>query len=214
MLGQKTSAGLDSDSDGRPFSVVISTAGEFSNEQKIACRLIDAGLSRFHLRKPDMSPVEMHRWVEKIPKDYRQRIVVHANPDVVRDMDLGGLHLRAAQQRPRQWPKEIPVSQSCHSFNELSSYARHCAYATLGPVFPSISKNGYIPQRTPEEYAIINECWQDDEKGCPVLALGGITVKNISRLGELGFAGFAVVGSVWEQKKPVEAFRALLKEWK
>lgn len=212
--GRKNIPGQPADpAHARPFTVVISSPRHFPQEQKIVCRLLDTGLSRFHLRKPDWSADKIRAWLKKIPAAYHSRIVVHAQPEIVQSLRLGGLHLRAAQQRPRDWTEGTPVSQSCHSFHELDNYAQHCAYATLGPVFPSVSKKGYLPQRTPEEYAVILECWAE-EKGCPVLALGGITPQNIPRVRQLGFAGFAVVGAVWEAPDPVKGFQALLKAWR
>lgn len=196
-----------------PCSVVISTPDAFPDEHKIVGQLFAAGLSRFHLRKPDWSHAQLRAWVEKLPKKHRPRLVVHAQPALVRELELGGLHLRASQPRPDDWPKEIPVSQSCHSFGELADFARHCAYATLGPLFPSVSKRGYTPQRTPEEYAVILECWRREKGACPLLALGGLTPENIARARRLGFDGFAVVGAVWEVEKPVEGFKQLVAAW-
>ncbi|MDR2844471.1 MAG: thiamine phosphate synthase, partial [Puniceicoccales bacterium] len=125
-----------------------------------------------------------------------------------------GLHLRSSQERPSDWPHEIPVSQSCHSYGDLLESARGCSYATIGPIFPSVSKHGYASQRTPEEYAVIVEHWREEKGACPLLALGGLTTENIARARAIGFDGFAVVGAVWEAQEPVEAFKKLLAAWK
>ncbi|MDR2863491.1 MAG: thiamine phosphate synthase, partial [Puniceicoccales bacterium] len=194
-------------------AIVISPPDAFPDEQKIVTRLFDAGLSRFHLRKPEWTPARLREWVGALPRRHHAKLVVHAQPAVVSELRLGGLHLRTGQPHPGNWPQDIPVSQSCHSFGELTIYARHRAYAMLGPVFPSISKRDYTPQRTPEEYAVIINQWRTEVGTCPLLALGGLTPENIPRARALGFDGFAVVGSVWEADDPVEGFKRLRDAW-
>ncbi|MDR2512954.1 MAG: thiamine phosphate synthase [Puniceicoccales bacterium] len=197
-----------------PFSVAISIPGEFPDEHKVVRELFDAGLTRFHVRKPDWHHARLIEWVGHFPTELRSKIVVHAMPELVLECKLGGLHLRSFHRRPKNWPQEIPISHSCHSYRDLAEYARHSAYATIGPVFASISKRGYTPQRTPEEYAIIAKRWSTQEGHCPLLALGGLTSTNIGQAREMGFDGFAVVGSVWDSENPVEGFKQLLAGWK
>lgn len=210
LSGRKTAPA----SDAPPFSVVISTPDFFENETRVAAALLDAGLSRFHLRKPDWPMGRLREWVRAFPEERRPRLVVHARSDLAREFRLGGLHLSSGQRRPApDWPASIPVSNSCHSFNDLLACARGSAYATLGPVFPSVSKQGYGPRRTPEEYAVIAAEWRAQKDACPLLALGGITAANLARARLMGFDGFAVVGSVWEAPDPVAAFRRLLAAW-
>jgi thiamine-phosphate pyrophosphorylase len=199
--------------EGELFSVVISRPGDIENEHDIVEALFDAGLSRFHLRKHDWPASDIRRWVEALQKKYYDRLVIHAQPNIVREFHLAGLHLRSNFHRPRHWPEEIPVSNSCHSFRNLCEFARGSSYATLGPIFPSVSKRGYEPQRTPEEYEQTVAQWKAEPNSCPLLALGGLTEDNIGRAREMGFAGFAVVGSVWDAPDPVEGFKRMVAGW-
>jgi thiamine monophosphate synthase len=43
----------------------------------------------------------------------------------------------------------------------------------------------------------------------PVLALGGVAAENIDLLPAVGFAGAAVLGSIWQGADPVAALRQL-----
>ncbi|GAB3828156.1 hypothetical protein GCM10028895_41300 [Pontibacter rugosus] len=45
----------------------------------------------------------------------------------------------------------------------------------------------------------------------PLIALGGVTAEKLPLVQEMGFKGAAVLGAVWEQPNPVEAFKELLK---
>ncbi|MDR1497712.1 MAG: thiamine phosphate synthase [Puniceicoccales bacterium] len=214
--GRKDAAGANVSSGvPKPFSVVISTPLFIEDETRVAVELLDAGLTRFHLRKPDWAVEDLREWVRAFPTEYRKRLVVHAQPDLVCEFQLGGLHLRGGQRRNNnRLPAEIPVSNSCHSFSDLCACALNSAYATIGPIFPSVSKQGYSPRRTPEEYAIIVAEWRACENACPLLALGGLTAANIASTRLMGFDGFAVVGSVWDAADPVAAFRNLIAAWR
>lgn len=78
-------------------------------------------------------------------------------------------------------------------------------YAFLSPIYNSISKQGYSAAQFSDEdlRAAIKSC------GCPVIALGGITVDKLPELHELGFAGVAVIGSVWLAADPMRSFEEL-----
>ncbi|MDR0536052.1 MAG: thiamine phosphate synthase [Puniceicoccales bacterium] len=208
--------------EGEPFSVVISTPDYYRGEHEILEGLFEAGLSRFHLRKNRFSFREWCEWVEAVPEKWLDRIVVHAQPVIAGKFSLGGLHLRAGSRIPDGWSDEIPLSYSCSNFDDLAR-SRRAQYATLGPVFPSLDGGGKFrrnrdgrdsePQRTPEEYSTILESWRDNPRCCPVLALGGISAENVHTARELGFAGFAVVGAVWDAEDPVAGFQALHAGW-
>lgn len=201
--------------DGLPFSVVISTPDIYPDEHAIVEDLFVAGLTRFHLRKSRFSWRELREWVEALPEELLDKVVVHSQPGLVLDYGLGGLHLRAGQRPPADWPAEIPVSYACSNFDDLVR-SRKPAYATIGPVFPTEGRRrdrDNEPQRTPEEYVEILNSWKERPGASPLLALGGLTTENIHLACELGFDGIAVVGSVWDADNPVDAFKLLLKNW-
>lgn len=196
-----------------PLLIVITPEQEVPNELRTIKKLLDAGLPRLHLRRHDWGVDTMRDWIESIPKKHHGRLVVHGHPELVAEYGLAGCHLQAGKPKPKHAPAGVVFSRSCHDYEELRHGPHDCAYATLGPVFPSVSKRGYAPRRTPEEFAAIVDYWRVENKGHPVVALGGITPENIGSLRRMGFAGAAVVGAVWESENPVEAYRALRRGW-
>lgn len=196
-----------------PLIIVITPEHEVPNELRIMKKLLDAGLPRLHMRRHDWGLNRTRDWVAAIPKKHRSRIVVHGHPELVAELGLAGVHLQAGKPKPKNLPEGVAVSRSCHDYDELCHGPKDCVYATLGPVFPSVSKRGYAPRRTPGEYAAIIDFWRTENKGHPVVALGGITPDNIGELRHMGFAGAAVVGAIWESADPVESFRALRRGW-
>ncbi len=196
-----------------PLIIVITPEQEVPHELRIIKKLLEAGLPRLHLRRHDWGVARTREWISAIPKKYRARLVVHAHPELIAEFGLAGLHLQSGKPKPKHLPPGTAISRSCHDYDELCHGPRDAAYATLGPVYPSVSKRGYAPRRTPEEYAAIVDFWRRENQGHPVVALGGITPDNIRELRHLGFAGAAVVGSIWESEDPVESFRALRRGW-
>ena len=195
------------------LSGVITLPGEFPGEHQVAAELLSAGLWRFHLRKPHWPVERLREWVRAFPEQLCKRLVVHAHATLAAELRLGGVHLRTEQQKEKNRPEGLGVSTSCHSFGELVAGAKGAAYATLGPIFPSISKENYTPQRTLEEYAVIIQHWQATEGRCPLLALGGISPSNVAQTRALGFDGVAVVGTIWQAENPLKAFRQLQDAW-
>lgn len=122
-------------------------------------------------------------------------------------------------------------SASFHALQELESdLASQLDYAFLSPVFDSISKSGY---GAAFDLATLPDALSNAR--CPTIALGGavlsqrvlrpatvshiisgdaniagITAENIPVAASLGFAGVAVLGSVWNSEDPVMECTTLL----
>lgn len=78
-------------------------------------------------------------------------------------------------------------------------------YAFLSPIYNSISKQGYAAAAFDRRAlkATLSAC------PIPIIALGGVTADKLPELRDLGFAGIAVIGSVWAATDPLAAFEEL-----
>ena len=88
------------------------------------------------------------------------------------------------------------VSCSCHSMEEVKQKKGHFNYVFMSPIFDSISKKEYLSNFTPEELKAAHREGIIDKK---VIALGGITSKNIQTIRQYGFGGAAVLGDIWDR---------------
>jgi thiamine-phosphate pyrophosphorylase len=98
------------------------------------------------------------------------------------------------------------VSTSFHSLQQLrTDWGPVLSYAFLSPIFDSISKEGYSAARfnRHELRQVLTQC------PFPVIALGGITSENVLDAKHMGFAGAAVIGSVWQTEDPTAAWERL-----
>ena len=114
----------------------------------------------------------------------------------------------AARRRPLLLPSQT-LSTSFHALAEISRCRRRYDYVFLSPIFDSISKAGYASQF---DLAALQTSLQQlaarPSYYPPVLALGGITSQNTKLVQQMGFAGAAVLGAVWQRADPVAAWRA------
>nr|WP_244528838.1 thiamine phosphate synthase [Methylobacterium gossipiicola] len=116
----------------------------------------------------------------------------------------GGTTLEEIGQARRLLPNGL-IGVSTHSVAEVETAARHGAdYATLSPIFATVSKPGYGPALGPEAIAAAHV------HGLPVLALGGITPETAHACCEAGAAGIAVMGDLMRGSDPGPTLRALL----
>lgn len=172
--------------------IAITTHHIHPREPQIITSLLRYGWTYVHLRHPDASLRDIQNIIEAIPQKYHSRIKLHGHFELVHSFNLGGLHLNSRCPTPPVGYSD-KLSRSCHTPQELSQ-ATGLEYATLSPVYPSISKPGYLPVLTTDQ--IISAL---AEAKVPVVALGGVTPDKESELMHMGFAGYACLGSVWQQ---------------
>ncbi len=173
--------------------IVISHPEFLPDEAQLITALFEAGLQRFHLRKPDATEEEVEALLLKIPQQYYPHIVVHNHHALALRYPLRGVHLNA---RHPQVPKGYQggVSCSCHSLEEAARWKPTMDYVFLSPIFDSISKEGYHSAYTDDSLTQAAAKGIIDQK---VIALGGITPQRIPYLHSKGFGGAAVLGTIW-----------------
>ena len=172
------------------------TSPEFlSGEAIFIDKLFSQGLDLLHLRKPEASLEAYKRLLLQIPKHWYSRIVLHEHFALAEKFGLHGIHLnRRCSQVPDSFRGSI--SCSCHTLEEVKKQKASKDYVFLSPIFDSISKVGYHAAFSPtslKQAAIENVI---DEK---VIALGGITAKNIPLVKEWHFGGVALLGDIWKR---------------
>jgi thiamine-phosphate pyrophosphorylase len=195
--------------------IAISPESGYQGEALVVERLLDAGLYRYHLRKPAFSAAQLAQLLEQLPPDCRRRVVLHQHPELVAVFDLGGYHFKdrpdAVAERD-EWLAQPgmatrTVSRSLHAIDDLAATCAAWDYTFISPVFASISKPGYRSRWTE------NEC-------CAALrplagmpgkryALGGVSADNYARCLAMGFDGVVLHGALWRAADPVAALEKI-----
>ncbi len=172
-------------------TIVITSPYEIENEANKIRMLLESGVDRVHIRKPDSSPAEVKELIEQIPYPLRRKLTLHGHFHLLDEMDLGGVHLNS--RNPNAPKNALSISRSCHSVEEALGAldAEGCDYVTLSPIFDSISKEGYLSHFPMKETG-------EMIRGRRVVALGGVTPDKLKMLQNAGFFGAALLGYVWE----------------
>ena len=186
--------------------IVVSSPEMFENEPAVINQLFAVGLNLFHLRKPEAGEEELRDLLTAISEEYRPRVVLHQHHQLAKEFGIHRIHFKEAERmkltksdyRSMENTKLV-FSTSVHSPEAFQTLNGVFRYAFFGPVFESISKPGYKPEK---------EMKTDLRKhgSAKLIGIGGITQINASSVFDKGFDGVAVCGTIWQSGNKVEAF--------
>jgi len=197
--------------------IVLSSPKNNPAEPEIVTQFFKNGLEIFHLRKPRFSQKEMERYLNLIPGEFFNRIVIHSYHKLAVKYNLRGIHLtrRHRKQKFKTWLKtkyvksknpDITITASFHSLESLFEDQSNYDYVFLSPIFDSISKGNYQGRFSGHNLEVTLSKTQQK-----VLALGGVDIDKLAEIKEMNFAGMVLHGAIWQSKDPVEAFRNINK---
>lgn len=166
--------------------IAITAEETLSDEYHRIERLLDAGFSYVHLRKPSYTIEEMRDYLSHIPTHLYPRLTLGTHYNLLDEFNLGGVHLSSQENREGVNIGDRRVSKSCHTIDELQC-ASYFDYVTLSPIFDSISNPSNYSQYDLEE---LTQMQLPDN----VIALGGITANHLKQVEKIGFAGAALKG--------------------
>jgi thiamine-phosphate pyrophosphorylase len=205
------------------FLLAVITKPEiFSGEADYLEGLLEAGLTKLHLRKPGAGGKEKIALLERLAARWAGQLVWHGErelalsygiPQVHGSVGLtggkgksgGGIPVETEDLAPTEGGGLtagsgglLAVSTSVHSWEEMKALPAGLAYAFISPLFDSISKPGYGGNR-----AVLEPPGGDYP--CLPVGLGGIGADTIGEMIRRGWKGAAVLGWIWEE--PREAVR-------
>ena len=194
--------------------IVISPESEDTREHAMLVQLFAAGLTSYHLRKPNWSRDDLVAWLRVLPVEFHARIVLHTHHDLAAEFGVGGLHHRgtdipvcAPSNRTGRNACATFSSRAVHDLPELRASVASYDRLLVSPIFPSFSKPGHAPDSRLDAAELKTVLALP--RRAEVIALGGIDASRIPICRELGFDGVAVLGAVWQAADPVAAFSTL-----
>ncbi len=190
--------------------IVISSPNHKDREARLIQDLVEAGLWRFHLRKPAWSSDELRGLLRAIPEAFQKHIVLHRRPELLEEFPLAGYHLTSKESYPEG---KIPgtLSRSFHDLVALRNCNERLDYVFLGPIFDSVSKQGYTAAFQPSELRDFFRLRRQVTGHSPMaFALGGIIPDRVRVCLGLGFDGVAALGAIWASRSPVRKLHRYL----
>jgi len=189
--------------------IVITNPDETENEAGLISAIIESKLADIHFRKPSFSEEEAEAYLLQFPLGIRENIVTHTHPQLTEKLQLKGVHFTRNTKHTIAYYDAIDCSKSIstHSYDEITACHTSLNYYFLSPIFQSISKQGYGGNAFDklELAAFLN-----NHKEKSIIALGGIDMQHIAACKSLGFAGVAVLGSVWQLYQKTKSINEVL----
>lgn len=182
--------------------IVITTPESFDGEIELIHKVLDSGISRLHIRKPnDREATELI--LQTLSKEQLRKVTVHYFYDLAIKYGASGIQCRIGDSdKLNEWNGIIGMS--CHSVAEVNRYADKYDYCFLSPIFDSVSKQGYKSAFDHKSLSAARNSINHK-----VIALGGILPENMGIVKEYGFGGVAVLGGIWGECDPEKVMKRL-----
>lgn len=182
---------------------LIAITPELPHEHEIEfiSRILDAGFDYVHLRKPDYTLPQLREYISAIPAQHHNRLKLHSHFSLASEFNVAGLHLnQRCNIVPQGLPNTLRLSRSCHAASELNNLGKY-EYVFLSPIFNSISKRGYSSRFSQGD---LIEIFKQPDTHDKIVALGGIMPGHLVQLNNLGFAGAAFLGFLFNGTEETE----------
>ncbi|MGC6456168.1 MAG: thiamine phosphate synthase [Coraliomargaritaceae bacterium] len=182
--------------------LAVSPESDYAEEATCIIRLLENGLARYHLRKPNWAVEQTADLLHKLPEEWLPRLSIHQHHQLAESFPVG-VHYKDTKVGKWILPSvQASISRSLHSIEGLSEASAGMDYVFLSPVFASISKVNHSPS------------WSDDtiravlsqERSTEIFGLGGINADTIEEAIGLGFDGVVVHGALWQSLDPLAVF--------
>ncbi len=197
--------------------LAISASKKNEKEPELMARLFEAGLSGFHLRKPNYTTKQMMHYLDCIPKQFHNRIIIHSHHELILKYDLRGIHftdLHLERKFQRWWllrkirlsRKKVVMTRSYKKISEVNNEEEmKYDYFLLGTIFNVLSNefySGYYEQGILAALKIPHKKF---------VARGGINEKTIMKAHQLGFTSCALNSYLWKAEDPVQKYLEIVK---
>lgn len=163
-----------------------------------------AGVDWIQLRVKNKSAEE---WTKiaietlEVCKNYNARLIINDNVTLAKDIGADGVHLGKEDMSPLEARKILGdhfiIGGTANTFEDIKKHVE-CGvdYVGVGPFRFTTTKDKLSPVLGTEGYRSIINKIKVENISVPVIAIGGITVNDVSQIIETGVYGVAVAGAV------------------
>lgn len=173
--------------------IAITTDHFFIGEIEGTIALFKQGLQTLHFRKTGASEEACRHFLNNIPNQYHNRIVLHQYEQLLEVFDLKGFHFKDGAWLEADYKRNCQYSASIHNLQDLQKVESKLSYVFLSPIFDSISKTSH------KAFFDLNKLKETFSKtNTKVIALGGINKDTVIDAYNTGFDGVAGIGYLWQ----------------
>lgn len=192
--------------------LVITSSHKSENEPALFTKMFEAGLLTLHLRKPKFSTRQLMEYIEQIPEEFHNRIIIHSHHNLVFKYDLKGVHFTSIHlnRKFKKWwfLRKLRLSNKkivkTRAYRKLSEVYRKeeiaFDYYLLGTIFNTLNNELYSGYYDAGLKAAIKN------SGKVFMARGGLNAVTIAKAKVIGFRGAALGSMIWKAEQPFESF--------
>jgi thiamine-phosphate pyrophosphorylase len=187
--------------------IVISSPNKSKSEIRHIIDFFENGLEVFHIKKKGFNRAKMEEYISSIPQKYHDKLVLHSHYNLASKYHLRGIHI-SRHKRKRKWmstvhyyisklfaPK-LKISKSFHSIHSMIYDKKKYDYVFLSPVFDSHDIGVFSASFSEKQLRSV--LYKTHHR---VIALGGVSTDRVEVARRSGFAGIALHGAIWREKK-------------
>lgn len=172
---------------------------------------LDGGVTFVQLREKDLDDetfLKEAKELQALCREYHVPFVVNDNVDIAIKIDADGVHvgqsdMEAGDVRAKLGPDKIIGVSAATVEQAVLAEKRGADYLGVGAVFPTGSKDDAVD--------VFHETLKEICKAVsiPVIAIGGISQKNVHELAGSGICGVAVISAIYAAQDIEKAAREL-----
>lgn len=201
------------------FQFITHHTDKYTYYQSVEMAL-QGGCKWIQLRMKDVCPKkvkEIALQVKSLCEVYSAVFLLDDYVELCKEIEADGVHLgkqdMSVQKARNILGDNFIIGSTCNTYEDMLAHAGHPVdYIGLGPFRFTKTKVNLSPVLGIEQYqTIIKKCCEIG-LSFPVVAIGGITVKDISSLLKTGVGGVALSGAILQAENPVEETKKVLNE--
>ena len=186
---------------------------------------LDGGCRWIQLRMKDADETHLYPialQIQQMCQKYGATFIIDDHVELVKKIKADGVHLGKLDM-PITEAREILgnefiIGGTANTFEDVKAhYEASADYIGCGPFRYTTTKNNLSPILGLEGYHRITSQMKEAHIDIPIVAIGGITEKDISKLMQIPISGIALSGSILRAENPIEEMKKIIKlteSWK
>lgn len=183
-----------------------------------ACLALKGGCRWIQLRMKDASDEEVEKEairVQALCKEYGAKFLLDDRVELVKKLHADGVHLgkndMPIAEARRILGKDFIIGGTANTFEDVCAHYKAGAdYIGCGPFRFTTTKKNLSPILGLKGYANIVRQMKENHIDLPIVAIGGITIKDIPDIMRTGVTGIALSGTILRAENPVEETRHII----
>ena len=180
---------------------------------------LEGGCRWIQLRMKEASPEEiLPIALEALPlcRKYNATFIIDDHVEIAKQIKADGVHLGKLDmpitEARKTLGKDFIIGGTSNTFEDIQMlYKDGADYIGCGPVRYTTTKKNLSPVLGLEGYRRIISQMNKTNIHLPIVAIGGITPKDIPSLMETGITGIALSGSILRAEHPIDEMKETIK---